>query len=263
MMTIHKILGFLHWQKHAKTKQGHRVHSPFLFSLIQNHLHKKISTEWAERAEQQRKKMLCNNSIIEINDLGTGSKFAHSNRRSIKSIARWSSTSKRDAQLLYNLANYMQSQTIVELGTNLGLGTIYLAHVPSCKRVITIEGCSNLVRQAQLLFKSQKLDNIEVINNDFSIALPMILERVEQLDFVFFDGNHSYKPTIEYFNYCLPLAHNNTVFVFDDIHKDKEMEKAWREIVNNEKITLSLDFYTLGVAFFKRELSKQTICLRY
>ncbi|MBK9599269.1 MAG: hypothetical protein IPO60_13350 [Flavobacteriales bacterium] len=42
----------------------------------------------------------------------------------------------------------------------------------------------------------------------------------------FIDGHHAAEPTLDYFDQCLAKAHNDTVFIFDDIHWSTGMEEA-------------------------------------
>ena len=93
----------------------------------------------------------------------------------------------------------MQSRNILELGTNLGLGTLYLANSEHCKRVVTIEGCPTLSQMAKNGFKQLGISNITIINDRFEPALPKALADMPSLDMLFIDGNHSYQPTIDYF----------------------------------------------------------------
>lgn len=263
MISCHNIRSYLQWRRHARTKQGHRVHSPFLYSLITNSLHKKINSNWVVDVEKYRRNLLRNKTIVDVVDLGAGSQFDKNPKRRICDIVRHSSTSARDGRLLFNLASAMQCRNILEFGTNLGIGTLYLANSTSCERVITIEGCPELSELAQSGFCKMGLDNIKLVNADFSDAIQQALSELPTLDFVFLDGNHRYQPTLDYFSQCLPYVNNDTVFVVDDIHKNAEMELAWKKLSDSQNVTLSLDFYTMGVLFFRRQLSKQTICLRY
>ena len=263
MFSFSNIRSYLQWQRHARTKQGHRVHSPFLYSLIANSLHKKIEGDWVLKVEDYRRKLLGDKTVVDVKDLGAGSQFDKNPARRICSIVRHSSTSARDGRFLFNLASAMQCRSILELGTNMGIGTLYLANSTSCERVITIEGCPKLSEMAQSVFAKLGMSNIKVVNADFSDALPKALSELPTLDFVFLDGNHRYQPTLDYFGQCLPYVNNDTVFVVDDIHKNAEMELAWKELSDNQNVTLSLDLYTMGVLFFRRQLSKQTVCLRY
>ena len=263
MFTIHNILSYLRWQAQARDRQGHRVHSPFLYSLITNNLHQSLKADWVADVEHYRRQLLTDRSTVSVTDYGTGSRFGGNGKRRVRDIARHSSTSPRDGRLLCNLATAMQCRNILELGTNLGLGTLYLAHSGSCEQVVTIEGCPTLSQIADSTFNKLGISNITTINDRFENALPKVLADMPAIDLLFIDGNHSYQPTIDYFNQCLTAAHNDSVFIIDDIHKDTEMERAWQEIAENERVTLSLDFYTMGVVFFRNQLSRQTICLRY
>lgn len=263
MFNCYDIRSFLQWQCHARTKQGHRVHSPFLYSLISGSLHKPIAPEKLAKVEQYRRELLSDKRMVDVTDLGSGSQFGNGGRRRICDIARHSSASARDGRLLCNLASSMHSRNFLELGTNLGIGSIYLSLADNCQSVVTIEGCPQLSRLAQSAFGSYGFGNIRQLNAEFSEVLPQVLAEMPSVDFVYFDGNHRRQPTIDYFCQCLPYVHNDTVFVFDDIHKNAEMEQAWNEVRGNGRVTLSLDFYTMGVLFFRHQLSHQTICLRY
>ena len=82
-------------------------------------------------------------------------------------------------------------------------------------------------------------------------------------DFVFFDGNHNLKPTLDYFEQCLNKVHEKSVFVFDDIHWSKNMEMAWNTIKTHPQITISIDLFEMGLVFFNKEHKKQDLVLLY
>jgi predicted O-methyltransferase YrrM len=262
MSTINQIASYLKWWKKSLGKRGFGIHSPFLFHLITQVIHKKINTEWPYYIENRRKQLMRDRQVIEVTDFGSGSKLSYDTFRKIGTIAKGSATSAKDGRLLYHLANHMQSKNILELGTSLGLGTCYLAHATSNPDVITIEGCPEISKVARGTFDDLQLKNIRVFTGEFSETLPKALNEFESVDLVFFDGNHQYGPTLSYFHQCLPKVNNRTVFVFDDIHQSPEMEQAWAEIIKHPSITLSLDFYWIGVVFFRKELSKEHFCLR-
>ena len=263
MISLHNILSYIRWWLQARDRQGHRVHSTFLYSLIANELHKPMNADKQKIIADYRHQLLTDKTLLTITDLGSGSRYGNDNQRRVCDIVRHSSTSARDGRLLCNLATAMHCQNILELGTNLGLGTLYLAKSEYCRQIVTIEGCPNLSALADNGFKQLGISNITIINKEFSEALPQALKMLPTLDFLFIDGNHNGNATIGYFTQCLPFAGNDTVFVIDDIHKDAGMESAWAEIIANQKVTLSLDFFTMGVLFFRRQLSKQNICLHY
>ena len=84
-----------------------------------------------------------------------------------------------------------------------------------------------------------------------------------RLDLVFFDGNHKKIPTLNYFNQCLSLATNDSVFIFDDIHWSGEMEEAWEEIKSPPKVTVTIDLFFLGLVFFRKEQAKENFILKF
>ena len=71
------------------------------------------------------------------------------------------------------------------------------------------------------------------------------------------------KNTLEYFNLCLKKIHNETVFVFDDIHWSEEMEEAWNEIKNHSKVRVSVDLFRMGLIFFRKELSYENYVIKF
>ena len=81
-------------------------------------------------------------------------------------------------------------------------------------------------------------------------------------DFVYFDGNHQKEPTLKYFLDLLPLAHNNSVFIFDDIHWSSGMEEAWEEIKIHPRVRVTIDTFYWGIVFFREEQEKEHFTIR-
>ncbi len=81
-------------------------------------------------------------------------------------------------------------------------------------------------------------------------------------DLIYFDGNHQKSATLQYFESLLPTAHNDSVFIFDDIHLSEEMEDAWKEIKKHPKVQVTIDTFYLGLVFFRREQAKEHFKIR-
>ena len=79
---------------------------------------------------------------------------------------------------------------------------------------------------------------------------------------VYFDANHRYEPTLRYFETCLRKAGEHTVFVFDDIYWSAEMKQAWKEISTDPRVSLSVDFFHIGLVFFRKGVEKQHFVLK-
>ena len=130
-------------------------------------------------------------------------------------------------------------------------------------KVFTFEGCPETAKIASNNFNLLSVKNTELLVGPFENMLHDILRNLEKLDFVFFDGNHNLKPTLTYFEQCLNMAHEKSVFVFDDIHWSKNMERAWSQIKAHPKVTISIDLFEMGLVFFRKEQKKQDFVLKY
>ena len=81
-------------------------------------------------------------------------------------------------------------------------------------------------------------------------------------DLIYFDGNHQKEATLHYFEKLLPMAHNDSVFIFDDIHWSREMEEAWDQIKAHPQVRVSIDTFYWGLVFFRKEQEKEHFTIR-
>ncbi|GAB2559050.1 class I SAM-dependent methyltransferase [Spirosoma areae] len=203
--------------------------------------------------------------LITITDFGAGSKVNASRQRTLGDIARHSQKPARFGRLLFRLIQRFRAKTIVDLGTSLGLTTAYLAEATRLYdgRVLTFEGCPETARTARQNFGRLGLTNVEIVVGNLDQTLAPQLAALGPVDFVFFDANHRYEPTVRYFEACLANRHNDTVFVVDDIHWSTEMEQAWAYIKAHPAVSVTVDLFWLGLVFFRTEQPKQDFVLRF
>lgn len=248
----------------ASNGKGHGMHSPFVFEFITKVLNDKTRYPEYEKAEGLRKKLLVDKTMITVQDMGAGSTVTKSPSRSTNSIVRNAAKAAKYGQLLYRMVKRYQPQTILELGTSLGVTTSYLAAAKPDAAVITLEGAPEIANRAKQHFKASELDNIDLIEGNFDNTLPSVLSRLSTVDFVFIDGNHRKEPTLRYFQQLLSHAGNDTVLVFDDIHWSREMEQAWKTIKSHERVRVSIDLFAIGIVFFRQEFKeKQHFVIRF
>lgn len=237
---------------------------PFLpKGFVEGVLQRGHDGEELSRLLQFRKSLLSDERWINITDLGAGSRVNRSNRRQVKDIARHSSKPVRFTELFYRLTQYLGAQSVVELGTSLGISTAYLASGAKTGRVVSIEGCPETAAIAQGHLQKLGLPHAEVRNGEFSAVLPQVLQELRKVDVVYVDGNHLEKPTVQYFEQCLSAIHENTVLIFDDIHWSKGMEAAWEQIKSHEKVTVSIDLFFVGLVFFHPVSTRKEFVVRY
>ena len=262
MSKQHLIISYLKYLQKAKGPHG--THSPFVFSFINDVLRDKRQFYAFEEIAKLRSSLLINTNEIEVTDFGAGSLHNSTNRRKIREIAKNAGRTKKYGELLFRIANYFELNNVLELGTSLGLGTAYLAKARENSRVITLEGCPTIQKEAIANFKSIDIHNIEPYLGNFDDILPLILNSHPSFDLIFVDGNHRKIPTLKYFDLLKKHVHDNSLIIFDDIHWSKEMEEAWDEIKKDPQVKVSFDLFQFGLVFFISEVKeRQSFVLRY
>ncbi len=246
-----------------RSGNAHGLHSPFVFGLYTSVVRHTGQYGPYAAIEERRRQLLASAASISVTDLGAGSHTGAGQQRRVAEIARTAAKPKKLAQLLFRLVNYLRPATVLELGTSLGLTTAYLAAADSRHRVVTFEGCPNVAGVARETFAALQLGNIEVVDGNLDHTLaPTLTALGAPVDFVFFDGNHRYEPTLRYFEQCLAHRGDNSTFVFDDIHWSEDMERAWEVIKAHPDVTLTVDLFYFGLVFFRQKQPKQHFWLR-
>jgi predicted O-methyltransferase YrrM len=245
-----------------KAKNEHSIHSPFVFKLYTEVIADKNRFYAFDELDKVRKQLLTNQQTIEVIDLGAGSKKMN-NTRKVADIAKYSVANKKYGELLFRLVNYFKPESVLELGTSLGLSSLYMAHAVPKATILSVEGCPNTYSFAKQLIENTGVKNIELINSSFDNAFETILKD-KKFDVVYIDGNHTYQATIKYFHLLLNNTNENSLLIFDDIYWTASMTKAWEEIKAHPTVTLSIDLYKVGLVFFRKEnKQKEHFCLRY
>lgn len=245
-----------------QAKDEYSLHSPFLFEFYTKVVKDKNILHRFQEIERLRKQLFQDGRIIQITDFGAGSKLNLSNTRKVKDIAKNSQKSPKIGQFLHRIVAFYNYKNILDLGTSLGLTTAYLSKINTDSQILSFEGCPETAKIAQENFDKLSLKNIEIVVGNIDETLPKKLKEISNLDFVFFDANHRYEPTVRYFEQCLEKAHERSCFVFDDIYWSDEMKQAWQFIKNHPSVTVSLDVFWLGIVFFHKKQVKQDFVLK-
>lgn len=244
------------------SKNQHGVHSPFVFDLVTKCFYDKKNYPEYSILKNYRNSLLKNKNTIEVTDFGAGSRVFKSNTRAINQIAKNAGISSKRATLLFRIVHYFQPKNILEIGTSLGLATSALSLGNKNSKIITLEGCTNTMAIAKNQCQLQNLTNIEYVNTKFEDYLINYQLSTINYQLIYFDGNHSKKATLAYFEFLLPTITNDSVWIFDDIHWSKDMENAWEIIKNHPKVTVTIDTYQWGIVFFRIEQEKEHFVIR-
>lgn len=242
-------------------RNGHWIHSPFVFHLANKVLPANHPYYAFKDLANMRHELKASKQRIRVQDHGAGSHKLGATR-TVGQIARTSAMDRRYGEMLFRLVNHIKPCNIVELGTSIGLGTTYLAMPNSQTPVHTIEACPQTAEVARITHELLGITNINRHVGTFEDELPGILEELQTVGLVFFDGNHRKEPTLRYFEQCLPHVNEHTVFVFDDIYWSKDMAEAWTQIKAQPEVMISIDLYRMGLVFFRKGILKQDFRLR-
>ncbi|MCW5923975.1 MAG: class I SAM-dependent methyltransferase [Saprospiraceae bacterium] len=248
---FYRILRFLKFYLAAVTK--YQLHSPFVFELT-NAVLEDARWFYAFRdVERVRQQMLASEVRVRAMDSGQTA----SATTTIRAVVRRAASSPRQGQLLFRLACWASPRTMLELGTSLGIGAMYLASGMRSARFVSLEGSADFAQVARANLETLGLSNVEILVGAFADTLPTALARLPQLDLVFFDGHHQLEPTLRYLETCLPHSHAQTVFVFDDVYWSPDMTRAWEHIRQHPRVTLTIDFFEVSLAFVNPDFKEK------
>jgi len=247
-----------------RSASKYKVHSPYVYKLYTEVILNKGSEKNYQKIEKRRSKLLRQRSLLEITDFGAGasSQQYKTRYRKIKDVTRKSSISPRYGKLLYRIVDFISPEEVLEIGTAMGISTMYIAAAAPKSKITTMEGCAVIADKATESFNMLGLENIQQDLGNFDSLLEKTLRKFDRLDFVFIDGNHREEPTVEYFEKILPKLHSNSFLIIDDIHWSPGMSAAWNKIRKHPEVSISIDLFKLGILMFRKDIAKEHFVLR-
>ena len=245
-----------------RSKNQYGVHSPFVYDYLTKGLKKKANVQEWKKWKAFRKDLFNNRSTINVTDFGAGSKIFKGSVRKVNQIAKTAGISAKRAKFLFKTIRYFEPNSVLEIGTSLGMATTSMALAAPDAIIHTLEGCPETAKTATNHFTKHKLNDIRVLVGEFDTTLPKLTNE-NKFDLIFFDGNHKKQATLDYFDICLHAAHEHSLFIFDDIHWNPDMEQAWEIIKSHERVSLSIDSYQWGMIFFQKGKQKEHFRLRF
>jgi len=194
--------------------------------------------DWSARVEAERAR-LCNALGSDAPPLAIRRAAASSKRRS-------------EALFLYGLVRARKPARIVEMGTNVGISSAYLAGAQraagvASPRLVTLEGHTERVETARAMHQRLGLDHVEYVAGNFSDTFEKTLAEHGPFDLAFLDGDHQFEPTLRYFERVLEHVSEDALLVFDDIHWSPGMDRAWSRIRRDERVRFALDVGRMGL----------------
>lgn len=234
---ILKYIEHLFYRKHRK---GHGIHSPYLFEFVNQVLFNSRSTEVPGEVLEEHRRL-----------------------RSQSSFVRRSSVSLKYGALLYRITRWFRPEMILELGTGVGISTMYLASAAPESALHSIERDMGRAREAAELICRLCPGPVSIHWGEMEEKLEDILPLLPGRFLAFVDGNHRHEPTLAYVKALLEKAGEEALIVMDDIHWSKGMHGAWKEISSWPEVRVSLDLFHMGVLLLRRDLHKRKIKIKF
>ncbi|MCJ8288919.1 MAG: class I SAM-dependent methyltransferase [Crocinitomicaceae bacterium] len=250
-------LEYIKYRWNAKGRHG--IHSPFVYDFVDNCLRIKLKAEDTSILNNLFGRLKNSRQEIEIQDFGAGSKKLGSKRK-VSAIFKMSSSKGKYGKLLYRLSKHYQPKEILEFGTSLGVGSTYLALGSNNSTITTVEACKNTRTVA--LENLKDLDSIESKLGTFVDYLAE-LPKEKQFDMIFIDGHHDGEALIQYLNQLQKHAHDETLFILDDIRWSDSMKAAWEEISNDSRFHMSMELFRVGIVSRRSHMEKEKFVIRY
>ena len=160
---VHYIQYFLK----ALPSSGHGIHSPFIFSFSTKVLHDKKLYQEYNIVKKLKKKLFNNNQTITLQGFGSKSDQNNGKITTIHKLAELTSVSEKYGKLLFRVVKYFQPKSILELGTSLGISTIYMSLANNKTKITTVEGEAELDGIIRKGFSETQCSNINLIIDDF------------------------------------------------------------------------------------------------
>lgn len=257
---MNPVIDYLRYRFVSKGRHG--IHSPFVYEFVDACLTTKMDKNFQSNLKSLKSSLKKDHRLIEITDFGAGSKKISSVRK-VSEFARISSSKGGYQTLLYQLSKHYQPKNILELGTNIGMGTIALAGGNSTATVYTVDGCSETQAIAKENMQKMGLKNVRFIHQQFDDYLADLKQNSAlKFDLVFIDGNHRGEALKRYVHEIQLYIHDQTFLICDDIRWSNDMFEAWKSLENDPNFHVSLDCFKFGILLKRSEQVKEQFVVK-
>lgn len=178
---------------------------------------------------------------IAYSPMGAGSRIVQK-AETCRDIVKRTGTGQKYGRLLAALVQMCEAKNVLELGTCLGTGAMYLAAGSPKTHVDTVEGSTGLFTFSSKQLKLYGGNRISTYNMCFE----EFLEHTDKTyDMIYLDGDHradavfALKPLLD------ARLKNGGLLVFDDIHWSKDMQFAWQQLASGS--CLAFSSFRMGV----------------
>lgn len=247
---------------HKRTSSDNRIISElgnsqhpmnkFLYQVLRGETTTDDDKKVISDIEKQRGYLLDNHEPLVKPELGE--RGLCDRNPSVARVCAKASVTFARAIVIYRLVRIFKPLNVLELGTNVGISSAYLASALKLNnnggKLITIEASPHRIAVAKNVHNNLQLRNISYAQGTFYETLPGILKH-NNFQAAFIDGHHQFHPTLDYFDLIYRKLDPDSVVVFDDITWSSGMKRAWYEIRNDKRVNIALDLKNIGLCIVK------------
>lgn len=235
---------------YLKADTIYRVHSPAIFEMLSKVFDNQDYHYSFDLLEDEYYRIIkTEESIVE----SEFSRLRHQSSHPIGEFARRSLHPIKDLKRLYKLARWFRPESILEVGSCLGLSTLCLRLASPESNITGLEGNSQFVAKAKVLISKNKVKEIQFKEGLFESSLAQLTN--DRWDFVMLDGDHQYDSTKSLIKNITPKLMNRSIIIMDDIHWSSDMYKAWKEIRLWPAFCCSVETLRWGILFTDKNLT--------
>lgn len=219
-------------------RRGFGVHSPFVYNLITKVIEERCPYYCYDEIERVRKQLL-------------------SDRSQAARLVRREAIRPKQGALLFRLTNYFRPKRVLQIGTATGISTLYLTAYASDVTCVALESLPERAEATCATFDCAVRRPADLRVGEYKETLPIALADLQQPDFVFVDGATGLPDAEELFAACLQRAGDATVFVFRGIHANCRTRAFWKQVCRHNRVTVSVDLHSMGIALLNPKLHKR------
>lgn len=211
----------LNWCRRFRHRKGYGVHSPSDFYLITFVIYERAAYydyEILHRLRSEIKSRLCYREKVE--------------------------------RLLFRLANYLQPEAMLEMGTGSGLESCYLV----CGKRTCLTTFDDTVNSetASLL---KKFSSIGYRGGGMSALSCWIEENKDRLpSLIHVAHTPHYEECVEA---ILPYVTSRTCLVVGRPYATSQKQRWWKRLISDQRIGVTFDLYDVGIVFFDKKRIKE------
>lgn len=138
--------------------------------------------------------------------------------------------SRKKSRLLYRIVRYFKPQSVVVFGNT-----------------------KNAINKTILLAKPEANIMKEHDWPDYEVTKPF--------DLIYFDSSEK-ADYLKALVYLLETTTNETIWIFNHIHKNPEFSAVWKTIKRHEQVRVTIDLFFWGLVFFRSEQAKEHFKIR-